>query len=126
MRRRIAVAVAMLLLLIQAVPVLACVASPSQPLVVCCCDLGHGCATGYRSNRGCDTSDSCYCVQAVGSTPALSGAAAHPDDRAFAPTDGPGGAPVADALVFVEQSETLTAARRLHIRSARPPIAPSG
>jgi hypothetical protein len=121
--RRIATAAAILLLLVQAVPVLACVAMPTQALATCCCEPDRDCAMGHDAN-GCATADSC-CAQASGSSPALSNAAAHPDERAFAALPTVAGAPPAgDPLVFIEQRASLAAAHLFHQASAPLPAVP--
>lgn len=117
-----ALALVLLLLLVQAVPVLACVVAPTQALAACCCDLDHGCTMGHRAG-GCATADSC-CAQAVGSAPALSSAAAHPDDRVLTSTSGPGAPPVADTATLIDRSAAFAAAHRLHLISGPRPAVP--
>jgi hypothetical protein len=114
--KRIAIAAAILLLFVQAAPVLACVAMPTQALSVCCCEPDRDCAMGHSAN-GCATADAC-CVQAGSSTPGLSNAAAHPDEHAFALPSANGAPPSSDPLILIEQRASLAAAHLFHQASA--------
>lgn len=101
MSRRIALLTVVLLLLLEAVPVVACVAMPSHALTTCCCEPDRNCAMESRAGA-CAVPEAC-CVQTPGSAPALSIAVADPHDRPVAPLIIVGARlPANDLFAFVE------------------------
>ena len=122
MSKRIAIAAAILLLLVQAAPVLACVGMPTQALAACCCESHRDCAMGHHAN-GCSKADAC-CVDAVNSTPVLGNAAAQPDERPVLLPSANGAPPVAESLAHVGQQASVVAAHFYLHRSAPCPAVP--
>jgi hypothetical protein len=120
--KRIAFASVILLLLVQAVPALACVAMPAQALDTCCCETDRNCTMASRA-AACAVPDAC-CVQATGSTPALSVSAAHPDDRSLALPITQGAPLAANLIAFIEQRANQNAARLYQHHSAPLPAVP--
>lgn len=117
MSKRIAIAAAFFLLLVQAGPALACVSMPPQGLTACCCEPDHNFVLA-ESPGDCAVADACR-AQATGSAPALRAPTAHPDDRPLALST-PGGAPPAsDPLCLIERRASLDAAQLHH--SLAPP-----
>jgi hypothetical protein len=120
--RRIAFAAVALLLLLQAAPVLACVAMPAQMLTACCCEADGNCPMAARA-AACAGPDAC-CVQATGSTPALSVSAAHPDDRSLAHPIGPGVLPATDLVALIERCANQHGTQLYQHHSAPLPAVP--
>ncbi|MEJ0039615.1 MAG: hypothetical protein WDO68_26815 [Gammaproteobacteria bacterium] len=79
----VALGAAVLLLLLQAVPVLACMVHPEQALAACCCERGGHCPMGHRE-QGCAAIDAC-CAEAVGTGAMGSALTAPPNQRVSAP-----------------------------------------
>jgi len=120
--KRIAIAAAFLLLLVQAVPALACVAMPAQALITCCCEPDRNCATAGPPGD-CAVPETC-CVQATGLAPALSASAAHPVARLLA-LPVANGAPFADVpLALIKQRASLLAAELYRHSTAAPSAVP--
>jgi hypothetical protein len=116
--KRIALLTVVLLLLVQAVPVFACVAMPSHALTTCCCEPDQNCTMASRAG-GCAVPEAC-CVQASGSTPALSVAASHADNRPVAALIAIGPPPSAnDPLGLINARANRIA--RIHLDA--PPLA---
>ena len=110
--RRIALTTVVLLLLLQAVPVLACVAMPAHALTACCCEPDRNC-TMARGGGACAVPEAC-CVQQTGLAPPLGVSAAHPDDRSFALPITHGAPAADDPLIFIEQRADRDAAQFYH------------
>jgi len=119
--KRIALITTILLLLVQAAPVLACVAMPGQALSACCCEPNRDCPMGQRASE-CVEADAC-CVQAGGSTPALSGVTAHADEREISLPSATGAPPAVEPLALIEQA-SLVAAHSYHHSTTPPPAVP--
>ena len=119
--RRIAFMAAVLLLLLQGVPILACAAMPGQPLMSCCCQSGGTCATSIHPDS-CTAPEAC-CTQAAGSVPALALAAAHLDDPSVALPIGGGAVPPYESAALIEQQLASHEATQLYHRQA--PLSPA-
>ncbi len=122
MSRRIAVASVWLLLLMQSLPVLACLALPGQALASCCCTTDRHCPMGNSAST-CADPGAC-CVDAVGATAALSGPAVHAEDRVSRHPAAHGVAPAFEPLTFIETQASLSAAYLIHHRSLPLPAVP--
>jgi hypothetical protein len=120
--KRIAFTMVVLLLLLQAVPVMACVAMPAQALTTCCCDPSRDCAMSSHG-KTCAGPEAC-CVQASGTTPALSIAAAHPDDRPVALPIAHGAPPANNLAAANEQRAHRDAVHLYYYGSAPLPAVP--
>jgi hypothetical protein len=115
--KRIAIAAAFFLLLLQAGPALACVSMPTQGPSACCCEPDHNFVLA-ESPSDCAVAGACP-AQTTGSTLALSASTAHPDDRPL-PLSTPGGAPPAsDPLCLIERRASLDAAQLHHSLAPR-------
>ena len=122
MSKRIVFTTVVLLLLLQAVPVLACVAMPAQGLAACCCEGDLNCLVGSGENA-CAVPDAC-CVQSSDTTPALSVSVGHPDQRFDAPPATHSALPARDPVAFLSRLADSEAAQISHQLPAPLPAVP--
>ncbi len=122
MSKRIALVAAILFLLIQAVPAIACVAMPAQVHSTCCCEPNGQCAMVSRPQR-CAAPDAC-CVQATGSTPALSRVEADAAQSVLAVPSPDIVPPTFDSFALLARRPELVPTDLDHPRSAPLPAVP--
>ncbi|MEJ1962743.1 MAG: hypothetical protein WDO56_14840 [Gammaproteobacteria bacterium] len=122
MSKRIALTTVILLLLLQAVPVLACVAMPGEALGTCCCETDPTCAMANRSGE-CAVPGAC-CVRVSNSTPALGVAGLHDDEGPAVLAIANGILPAQDPLTLLKRQASLDAATLRHYSSAPLPTVP--
>lgn len=119
--RRIALSFVALLLLLQAVPALACLAMPGSGMGNCCCEIEGKCVSSREAD--CTTSDAC-CVEATASTPALSVVAAHDENRSVVPVSVPGVPPATDFFGLIQHRAQDDTAQFIRVRTSPLPSVP--
>jgi hypothetical protein len=91
MSRRFAIVPVFVLLLLQALPVMACVAMPGQTLASCCCEGDRHCPMRDQNSANCAAPDTC-CVSETSSAGPFTISNAHPGEH----SDLPATSPIAD------------------------------